>query len=152
MSASADGLGDVAMTAVSVAYARAVESLRDDALFTDPFAQAFVDASSFAEWRARHRANGDAGSDRDRYRVGIAIWVAIRTRYLDDFLLDAARDRLRQVVIVGAGLDCRAFRLQWPAGTRCFEIDVPEMIAFKDRVLATSGASPQCERITVQCD
>src|SRR4051812_23670154 len=107
------------MTAVGVAYARAAESTRPDALFDDPLAQAFVDASSFVEWRASRRA--DDARDQ-RYRAGIAMWVAIRTRFLDDLLNDAADDGIGQVVILGAGLDCRAYRLPWPDGVRCFEI------------------------------
>src|SRR4051794_10386903 len=149
-SGMSDELGDVQMTAVGVAFARAVESRRDDALFRDELAQAFVDASSFAEWRARRLGDGDPATD--RYRVGVGLWVAIRTRFLDDVMMDAASEGIRQIVIVGAGLDCRAYRLAWPDGTSCFEIDVPEMIEFKDGVLGTTGVEPRCRRVTVGCD
>jgi methyltransferase (TIGR00027 family) len=56
------------------------------------------------------------------------------------------------VVLVAAGLDTRAFRLAWPSGTRLFEVDLPEVLGFKDKVLAAHGASPSCERVVVRAD
>jgi methyltransferase (TIGR00027 family) len=56
------------------------------------------------------------------------------------------------VVIVGAGLDTRAFRLDWPTGVRLFELDRPDVLRFKDRVLTENAAAPRCERITVPVD
>jgi methyltransferase (TIGR00027 family) len=142
-------LADVQMTAVGVAYARAIESRRDDALFHDELAQSFVDAARFSEWRAGQQLDDDAAT---RYRAGVGLWVAIRTRFLDEIVLDAAREGTRQLVILGAGLDCRAFRLAWPNGMRCFEIDVPDMVEFKNGVLASTGAEPGCTRTPIPCD
>ena len=59
---------------------------------------------------------------------------------------------LRQFVILGAGLDARAFRLAWPPGVRLVELDTSEVISFKERVVASIGAKPGCERIVVQSD
>jgi methyltransferase (TIGR00027 family) len=56
------------------------------------------------------------------------------------------------VVLLAAGLDARAFRLAWPPGTRLFELDLPEVLAFKDQVLAGHGAKPACERVVVPAD
>jgi methyltransferase (TIGR00027 family) len=59
---------------------------------------------------------------------------------------------VRQVVLLGAGLDARAFRLDWPEGVRLFELDTPEMLGFKQRVLDEQGAEARCERVTVAID
>lgn len=55
-------------------------------------------------------------------------------------------------MILAAGLDARAYRLSWPAGTVLFEVDQPEVIAFKGVALARFGAEPSAERRTVGID
>lgn len=57
----------------------------------------------------------------------------IRTRFYDDYLTAATAAGSRQVVLLAAGLDTRAFRLAWPAGTRVFELDLPGVLAFRRR-------------------
>jgi methyltransferase (TIGR00027 family) len=79
----------------------------------------------------------------------LALHVVVRTRFYDDYLLAAG---CRQVVLLAAGLDARAFRLPWPAGTRVFELDLPEVLAVKDRVLAAQAARPACARTAVAVD
>jgi methyltransferase (TIGR00027 family) len=49
-------------------------------------------------------------------------------------------------------LDARAYRLPWPSGTVVFEVDQPEVIAFKSDTLAQIGAEPTAERRTVAVD
>jgi methyltransferase (TIGR00027 family) len=56
------------------------------------------------------------------------------------------------VVLLAAGLDARAFRLPWPEGVRLWELDMPEVFAFKERVLNDRGAIPGCERTVVPAD
>jgi len=138
----------VGITAVGVAVMRMAESARPDRLFVDPLAGPFVAA---AGWRPP--APDEITADR-RGRLGaMAAWVSSRTRFLDDLLLDAtAAGGIRQVVLLGAGLDARAFRLPWPAGVRLFEVDTPEMLGFKQRVLDEHGATPRCERVPVAVD
>jgi methyltransferase (TIGR00027 family) len=79
-------------------------------------------------------------------------YVAIRTRFFDDALIGACADGIRQVVTLGAGLDARAFRLPWPDGTRVFELDVPDVFDFKERVLADQDAKARCECVVVRVD
>lgn len=55
-------------------------------------------------------------------------------------------------MIVASGLDSRAYRLPWPAGTTVYEIDQPEVIAFKTATLAEIGAAPTAELRTVGVD
>jgi methyltransferase (TIGR00027 family) len=137
----------VGTTALGVASARALESQREDRLFDDPLAAAFL---AGADWQQPDPADIEAGR---RSRLGaMAAWVVARTRFLDDLLLDAAAQGVRQVVLLGAGLDSRAFRLPWPEGTRLFELDHPEMLSFKQRVLDEEGAEPTTERITIPVD
>ena len=88
----------------------------------------------------------------DDTMAGVVHGAVIRTRYYDDFLLDACDRGCRQVVLVGAGLDGRAYRLPWPVGVRWWEIDLPEVLAFKEQVLVAVAALPRCQRFTVAAD
>ena len=57
-----------------------------------------------------------------------------------------------QVVILAAGMDARAFRLDWPAGVRLFEVDREDVFTHKEKVLAQLQAKPSCDRRVVQQD
>jgi methyltransferase (TIGR00027 family) len=78
--------------------------------------------------------------------------AVIRTRFYDDFLMDACARGCRQVILMAAGLDSRAYRLPWPDGVRLLELDLPTVLAFKDRVLAAAGAAARCQRSTIGVD
>jgi len=87
--------------------------------------------------------------------------MAARTKFFDEFFLtatgggnsaEATAAGIRQVVILAAGLDARAYRLPWPAGTVVYEIDQPEVIAFKTTTLTGLGAEPTADRRTVAID
>ncbi|MFE1595041.1 class I SAM-dependent methyltransferase [Nocardia sp. NPDC058705] len=119
---------DISATAVAVAHFRALESSRDDALFHDEFAALFVDASGLPV--------SDIGlSDVTSNRVYLS--VAVRTHWLDAGVVDAVAAGCRQVVLLGAGLDARAARLGVRA--RFFEIDLPNVLAFKRSVMDERG-------------
>jgi methyltransferase (TIGR00027 family) len=80
-------------------------------------------------------------------------WIfSLRTRFFDGFFPSALSAGIRQAVIVGSGLDSRAYRLQWPAGSIVFEIDQPEVIEFKDSILTGLGATPATQLCTVGID
>jgi O-methyltransferase involved in polyketide biosynthesis len=122
------------ITAVAVAMARAMESGRADRMFDDPYAQLFVDAAK-------------AVTEPDEW-PSLEAWVdlfysrgVVRTRFIDDYLRDAAAAGCTQVVLLGAGLDTRAFRLPLPEAD-VFEVDTPSVFGFKDKVLADAGARP----------
>ncbi len=87
-----------------------------------------------------------------RRGAALRVWVVGRTVFLDDLLAGASQQGCRQIVLLGAGFDARAFRLPWPPGTRCFEVDTPDVLVAKDEVLEAAHASPACERIVVPCD
>jgi methyltransferase (TIGR00027 family) len=138
-----ESLPAVSVTAVGVAALRAYESRRPDRLFDDPYAAAFHAAgSSLLPVAPGEAPQGGLGAL-------FAHQVAIRTRFYDDYLLAAG---CTQVVVLAAGLDARAFRLAWPPGVRLFELDLPEVLAFKNEVLAGQDAVPSCERVVVPAD
>ena len=77
----------------------------------------------------------------------------VRTHFFDDFLLYAAWSAgVRQVVLLAAGMDTRAFRLSWPSVTRLYELDRPEVLTTKEEILAQTGASPACQRRLIGAD
>lgn len=78
--------------------------------------------------------------------------MAVRTRHFDRLFTEAAEAGVRQAVILAAGLDARAYRLPWPDGTVVFELDQPEVIAFKSDTLAKLGAEPTPDRRAVAVD
>ncbi len=84
---------------------------------------------------------------------GPALYVVMRTRFFDEFLLRGSRSAgVRQVVLLAAGMDTRAFRLGWPPGMRLYELDRPEVLKAKEEVVARAGARPACERRVIGAD
>jgi methyltransferase (TIGR00027 family) len=144
----------VGATATMVAAARAVATKADQ--LDDPFAEPLVRAVGvdfLTRW-----ATGDLNVD--DLEVDGAGWglaqmpaaMAARTRYFDAFFSEAADAGIRQAVILASGLDARAYRLDWPAGTTVFEIDQPEVIEFKTTTLEGLGAKPKTTLQTVAID
>nr|WP_245790609.1 class I SAM-dependent methyltransferase [Streptomyces monashensis] len=144
----AEGVG---RTALLVAAARAIESHRPDALARDPFAEHFVRAApASAGWPVRPEQVPAGEADPLWGRLGR--YFGLRTRVLDDHLLRSAHQGVRQVVLLGAGLDCRAYRLNWPPGCVVHEVDTVEVLAFKQAVLGRTGAAPTARRRTLAAD
>ena len=154
-----DLASSVGATATMVAAARAVASRADEPVISDPFAEPLVRAVGvdfFTKLASGELtpADLDAG-DGGQSPVGItrfADGMAARTRFFDDFFADAVAAGVRQAVILASGLDARAYRLDWPADMVLYEIDQPEVIEFKTRVLADLGAEPTARRRTVAMD
>jgi methyltransferase (TIGR00027 family) len=142
-------LPPVSRTAIGVARVRAGESARPDPLFTDPYAAAFVSAAGSEQVSP---AAADMTDDQRRWRSAIAFHIVIRTRFFDDYLTDAVGGGCEQVVLLGAGLDTRAFRCEWPATLPWFELDLPEVLTFKQTVLDRHAAAPRCDRRAVVAD
>jgi methyltransferase (TIGR00027 family) len=146
-----DLLDSVERTALLTAALRAAETRRPDRLYTDPYAEALagdVGPTLLAEIRA---VTFPAGAPRTL--PSTPDYNAIRTRFFDDLLTDAARTpHGRQIVIAPSGMDSRPFRLSWPDGVRVFEIDRPPVIALKQAVLEGIGATPAVDRTTIAVD
>jgi methyltransferase (TIGR00027 family) len=138
-----DLASSVGVTATGVAAARALASSGPNPLITDPFAEPLVKAVGsevFTKMLSGELELGDEDPEFDRQRM--AEGMAVRTRYFDDFLTAATDSGVRQAVILASGLDSRAYRLSWPAGTVVFEVDQPQVIEFKTRTLNDLGATP----------
>ncbi|MFE9137744.1 class I SAM-dependent methyltransferase [Streptomyces sp. NPDC007355] len=143
--------GGVGLTALLVAAARAIETHRHDSLAQDTYAEHFVRAApACTDWPVRIE-QAPAGDDNPLWGR-FARYFGLRTRVLDDFLLRSVRTNARQVVLLGAGLDTRAFRLDWPSGAAVFEIDRAGVLAFKEQVLTDLSAAPKVKRLLVPVD
>ncbi|MBS4729120.1 class I SAM-dependent methyltransferase [Mycobacterium sp. SM1] len=143
----------VGATATMVAAARAAATRRPQPVISDPFAEPLVRAVGIDVFT--RMAAGELDFDTIEPRAAFPRMVdtfAARARFFDDFFADAGRAGIRQVVIVASGLDARAYRLQWPAGTTVYEIDQPEVIEFKTTTLSQLGAEPTTEHRPVGID
>lgn len=125
----------IEQTALMCAAARATETDRPDRLFQDPLA-------------------GVLAGPRDAAPEGGDItFVAIRTRFFDEWLERVTgRERVRQVVLLAAGMDSRAFRLSWPDGVTVWELDRPAVVAEKERLLARVEPRATCVRRCLPVD
>jgi methyltransferase (TIGR00027 family) len=138
----------VGVTALGVALCRAIETRRPDGLASDPFAERFLAASRLPEETLPRPETPTA--ELGPLWSSMPTYIGVRTRFFDGWFAAAGTAGIRQVVLVAAGLDTRAFRLDWPAGTELYEVDQPLVLRFKDDVLA--GERPRCVRHTVQAD
>lgn len=131
--------GGVASTAFWTAAARSLENQREDRLLADPWAEKLA-GSEGAAWLTGRPP-------------GSTLPIIIRTRYLDDFLLRiASEEGIRQIVLMAAGLDTRAYRLAWPEGMTLYEMEQAPVLAYKERVLTEADARPTCERHAIAAD
>ncbi|MGW8066041.1 class I SAM-dependent methyltransferase [Streptomyces ziwulingensis] len=143
--------GGVGLTALLVAAARAIETHRHDSLAQDHYAEHFVRAAgACADWPVRIQQVPDG--DDDPLWGRFARYFGLRTRVLDDFVLRSVGADARQVVLLGAGLDTRAFRLDLPSDCVVFEIDRAGVLAFKHHVLTGLPAAPKAKRVPVPVD
>ncbi|AFC50697.1 hypothetical protein OCO_43340 [Mycobacterium intracellulare MOTT-02] len=139
-------------TATMVAASRAVASKGPDALLDDPLADPLVRAVGLDPFIRIIDGEIDFEDDPLFNRRARAEQITVRTRFFDDFFLDATNAGIKQAVILASGLDTRAYRLRWPAGTVVYEIDQPDVIAFKTDTLAGLGAAPTAQRRTISID
>ena len=144
----------VGATALGVAAARAVESARDDALIRDEFAYLLV-ASAGPQWAQMASSDPFWLADDEEFRQLHEMsrdYQAVRTHYFDDYFHAAMRAGIRQVVILAAGLDSRAYRMGWPAGTTVFEIDQPKVLEYKTSTLDAHEHQVKARRVLVAVD
>jgi methyltransferase (TIGR00027 family) len=146
----------VGATAVMVALARAAETASADPLIRDQFAEPLVSTPELAgvreqvtAWWTPEPDDPDGGAADSRHMIN---YQAVRTHFFDAYFADAVAAGIRQVVILAAGLDSRAYRLDWPAGTAVYEIDLPKVLEYKAETLAGHGATPIADRRPVPVD
>ncbi|CAM2904173.1 SAM-dependent methyltransferase [Prescottella defluvii] len=139
----------VGITALGVAAGRAMETHRDGGLVSDPYAEAFVEAAAPpVPMPTRLEAAEDLGIP----WAEMADYMGVRSRFFDDYFVAAGDAGIDQMVLLAAGLDVRAYRLDWRPGTTVYELDAPKVLAFKDDVLVEQGASPRSDRRVVAVD
>lgn len=142
-----DIVSSVGYTALLVAGWRALHAASPQPLVRDEYAKVFIDAS-----RDPYLADALANPGTSEDQTAFPRLYGVQTRFFDDFFTSAGGAGIRQAVIVAAGLDSRAYRLDWPDGTTVFEVDLPKVLEFKSRVLGERGATPKARRIEVAAD
>ncbi|HTM84851.1 MAG TPA: class I SAM-dependent methyltransferase [Mycobacterium sp.] len=150
-----DLASSVGSTATMIAAGRAMATNDPRGLIDDPLAAPLVRAVGIEFFTKLMDGELDLTTvevDSTERAQAMIDGIALRTKFFDDYFLAAAAAGVRQVVILAAGLDARAYRLAWPAGTTVYEIDQPAVIEFKTSTLAEIGAEPTAQRRTVAID
>jgi methyltransferase (TIGR00027 family) len=142
-----DIVSSVGLTALGVATFRALEAASPDPLIQDDYAPLFVAAAGHPHFIG---LLADPSPLADTPLV--PGFMGFRTKFFDEFFLSSVAAGVRQAVIVAAGLDARAHRLDWPPATTVFEIDQPKVLEFKEKVLTENSARPKARRRTVPVD
>ncbi|MEV5963545.1 class I SAM-dependent methyltransferase [Kribbella sp. NPDC051952] len=144
-----DVASSVGATATMAAAARAIATRADRRLIDDPFAEPLVRAVGVD--LLTQVAAGEVPPDDLVEQIFIDV-AKIRTKFYDEFFVDATNAGIRQAVILASGLDSRAYRLPWPTGTVVYELDQPRVVEFKTRTLAELGAAPTADRRVAAVD
>ena len=147
-----DLASSVGATATGVAASRALATKQPIPLITDPYADALVKAVGLEHCNKIADGELDYGDDPLFNLQQMCEQIAVRTRFFDDFFIGAASAGIQQAVILASGLDTRAYRLPWPREAVVFELDQPQVIAFKSGVLESLGARPAADRRPVPID
>lgn len=128
---------NISDTARWVAYFRARETERPDALFSDPYAERLAGERGF------HIANTLPEGNKHEWA-----WVA-RTYLFDKFIAEELRKGADLVVNLAAGLDARPYRMDLPATLQWVEVDLPEIVSYKEEMLADEKPKCRLERIAL---
>jgi methyltransferase (TIGR00027 family) len=128
---------NISDTARWVAYFRARETQRSDALFRDPYAERLAGEHGF------QIANTLPDGNKHEWA-----WVA-RTCLFDQFLSRAIQDGAGLVVNLAAGLDARPYRMDLPNTLQWVEVDFPDIVSYKEEVLANDKPRCRLERISL---
>lgn len=146
----------VGATAVMVALARASETSSAEPLIRDQYAEPLVSTPELAGVRDRvaslYAASAEESEEFAMRHREMVDYQAVRTHFFDEFFSRAAAAGIGQHVILAAGLDSRAYRLEWPAGTVVYEIDMPAVLEYKKATLEALGADPSTTRLDVAVD
>jgi methyltransferase (TIGR00027 family) len=132
-----DLIQSISDTARWVAVYRALESERPDALFRDPYARRLAGERGAALVREIHRGRDSAWA------------MIVRTHVLDEMILRAVQGGVDTVLNLAAGLDTRPYRLSLPPSLRWIEVDLPEILAFKETELAGERRACSLDRVAL---
>lgn len=145
-----NNLKEIGETALAMAVARWNEADGPDPLFADRYAPLLVTAACESGWRPEFLTLSPDSLSRIGPILSARIqalhdYAACRTRFFDEFFKTAASNGINQAVLVGSGLDARAWRLPWPVGATVFDVDQPNILDFKISSLWAANAAPRCE-------
>lgn len=126
---------NISDTARWAAYFRAQETARTDALFRDPYAERLAGQQGVDIAHTLPEGNKHAWA-----------WVA-RTYLFDQFIIKEIEQGTDMVVNLAAGLDARPYRMPLPSSLQWMEVDLPEILAYKERILANEKPSCTLERV-----
>ncbi len=129
---------NISDTARWAATFRAGETDRPDALFRDPFARRLAGA------RGEQIAQSMPFSQKSTWS-----WV-MRTYLVDNFITEQVQQGVDMVINLAAGLDARPYRMALPASLKWIEVDLPEILTYKEEILA--GEKPVCALERVRLD
>lgn len=136
MNSSDAKINDVSDTALWVAYYRAKETARPDALFQDPLASRLI---------------GERGKKIAEHMQSTARYtewsVIIRTVIIDDYINDLIKEGVDTIINLGAGMDTRPYRMALPRTLRWIEVDYAHIIAHKENTLKSEIPNCQLTRI-----
>jgi methyltransferase (TIGR00027 family) len=139
----------VGSTALFVAAARALEAQKPEPVAVDPFAEIFCRGVG-GQWADLLDGAAPEHPLKSEFGADFVNFQGVRTKYFDTYFVRAAAAGIRQIVLLAAGLDSRAYRLDWPAETVVFELDQPRVLEFKRDALA--GCRPTAQRREVAVD
>ena len=138
MSQTGPLIRSISDTALWAAVYRARETDRQDALFRDPFARRLAGA------RGEQIADSMPFSNR-------ATWAWVTRTYLfDQFIVEQVQQGVDMVINLAAGLDARPYRMALPSSLKWIEVDLPEILTYKEQIL--SGEKPVCALERVRLD
>jgi methyltransferase (TIGR00027 family) len=130
---------DVSDTSLWVAYYRALESKRKDALFKDPLAETLVGEQ------------GKIIAEKMKGKIPYVEWtVIIRTVVIDEYIRKMVQDGVDTILNLGAGMDTRPYRMKLPSALKWIEVDYPHIIAHKNTVL--KNEKPVCQLSRIELD
>ena len=133
-SAAEDYSQFVPFSARMMAAMRAREASREDRLFHDPFAELLAGEEAFQRVDQQLTPQDQA-------------YVAVRTRFFDDLISHSKTD---QIILLASGLDTRAYRYPWHPGTKVYELDYPEVLSYKAKLL--KNTEPACQHHLIPAD
>lgn len=136
--AKTPAIRNISDTARWVAFYRAMETERPDAIFQDPYARKLAGERGEQIVNTLKRGKSQSWS------------MIVRTKVLDDILLRTLSAGSIDVVLnLAAGLDARPYRLALPPALRWIEVDLPEMIDYKEKMLAAEAPRCRLERVAL---
>jgi methyltransferase (TIGR00027 family) len=142
----------VGSTAVIVAAMRAEEARSPAPLVRDQFAELLISAPELRELRETMDAQWASSPEHQQDYRRLVSYHAVRTHFFDRFCTESSAAGIEQFVILAAGLDSRAYRLGWRRGTTVYELDMPDVLAYKSAALALHHSEPSTARVPVGID